>query len=160
MLGIISGNYGGKVMLQTPFGKINILVDGVVTDFEARPFDYIKPPVKDKPISGCYRIHIPVKEYCCIQCVLELEKESVDVSGSSGERYRCKEFVDGTIMLAIGVEDENPAFESERVNNGMEYRIINKIDEVVFGIAWATDYEGTDDVRVWFAAAPTIWFQK
>ena len=34
-----------------------------------------------------------------------------------------------------------------------------EIDEVVFGIAWATDYEGTDDVRVWFAADPTAYFE-
>ena len=146
-------------MLQTPFGKINILVDGVATNFEAKPFDYIKPPIKDKPIAGCYRIDIRVKNYRSIQCILNLENEKVDVSGSSGERYLCREFIDGATMLAIGIEDENPAFESGRVENGMEYRIIDKIDEVVFGIAWATDYEGTDDVRVWFAADPTVYFK-
>ena len=146
-------------MLQTPFGKINILVDGVATNYEARPFEYIKPPVKDKPIAGCYRVHIPVENYRSIQCVLNLESEKVDVSGSSGERYLCREFVDGNIMLAIGIEDENPAFESGRVKNGMEYRIADGVKEVVFGIAWATDYEGTDDVRVWFAADPTVYFK-
>ena len=56
-------------------------------------------------------------------------------------------------------EDENPAFESEQVKNGMEYHIVNKIDEVVFGVAWAIDYEGIDDVRVWFAADPTVYFK-
>jgi len=145
-------------MLVTPFGKLNILVDGVAIDFEAKPFDYIKPPVKDKPIAGCYRIHIPVGKCQSIQCVLELEDEKIDVSGSSGERYLCREFIDGTIMLAIGAEDENPAFETGRVKNGMEYLVDDRIAEVVFGIAWATDYEGTDDVRVWFAADPTVYF--
>ena len=103
-------------MLETPFGKINILGDGVAIQYDTRPFVYIKPPVKDKPIAGCYRIHIPVKNYCSVQCVLELE-------------------------------------------NGMEYRMNTRVDEVVFGIAWATDYEGTDDVRVWFAADPTVYFK-
>lgn len=28
----------------------------VAIQYEARPFDYIKPPVKDKPIAGCYRM--------------------------------------------------------------------------------------------------------
>lgn len=83
-------------MLETPFGKINILGDGVAIQYDARPF--------------------PVKNYCSVQCVLELE-------------------------------------------NGMEYRINTRIDEVVFGIAWATDYEGPDDVRVWFAADPTVYFK-
>jgi len=146
-------------MLETPFGKINILVDGVAIHYEAKPFDYIKPPVKDKPIAGCYRIHITAENHRSIQCVLELENEKVEVSSSSGERYVCKEFEYGTTMLAIGVEDENPAFELERLENGMEYRMKSPVEEVVFGIAWATDYEGTDDVRVWFAADPTVYFK-
>ena len=50
-------------MLQTPFGKINILADGVAVSYEAKPFDHIKPPVKDKPITGCYRIHISIENY-------------------------------------------------------------------------------------------------
>ena len=51
-------------------------------------------------------------------------------------------------------------FGLERLENGMEYCINSLVEEVVFGIAWATDYEGTEDVRVWFAADPTVWFQK
>ena len=41
----------------------------------------------------------------------------------------------------------------------MEYHINSMVDEVVFGIAWAMDYEGIDDVRVWFAADPTVYFK-
>ena len=146
-------------VLLTPFGKINILVDDVAIQYEARTFDYFKPPVKDKPIEGCYRIHIPVENSSCIQCMLDLEDTQVDISGSSGERYLCREFQKGTTMLAIGIEDENSSFDSERVENGMQYRINDRIDEVIIGIAWATDYEGADDVRVWFAADPTVSFK-
>ncbi|MBQ3559048.1 MAG: hypothetical protein IJA07_06030 [Agathobacter sp.] len=146
-------------MLETLLGKINILVDGVAIQYEARPFDYIKPPVKDKPIAGCYRIHIPVENSSCIQCMLDLEDTKVDVSGSSGERYLCREFQKNSTMLAIGIEDENLAYESLRIENGMEYRIKHSVNEVVFGIAWATDYEGINDVRVWFAADPTVSFK-
>lgn len=146
-------------MLETPFGKINILVDGIAIHYDARPFDYIKPPVKDNPIAGCYRIHIPVENSSCIECTLDVEDTSVDVSGSSGERYLCKEYLKDSTMLAIGIEDENPAFDSERVEGGMQYRINTRVDEVVFGIARATDYEGPDDVRVWFAADPTVYYQ-
>ena len=146
-------------MLETPFGKINIIVDGVAIHYEAKPFDFRKSPVKDRPIAGCYRIHISAENHRSIQCVLELENEKVEVSSSSGECYVCKEFEYGTTMLAIGAEDENRAFELERLENGMEYRINSTVEEVVFGIAWATDYEGTNDVRVWFAADPTIYFK-
>lgn len=147
-------------MLSTPFGMIKVLADDTEIEYEAKWFEYTKPPVKDKPLAGCYRIHIPVKNYSFIRCVLELENESVDVSGSSGERYLCREFYDRTVMLAIGAEDENPEFEVKRVKNGVEYHINGKAEEVVFGIAWATDYEGIEDVRVWFAADPTVFFMK
>lgn len=147
-------------MLETPFGKINILVDGAAIQYEARPFEYIKPPVKDKPIAGCYRIYIPVENCSCIQYMLDLEDTKVGVSGSSGERYLCREFIYDTTMLAIGIEDENPSFESLRIENGMEYCIKHSVEEVVFGIAWATDYEGANDVRVWFAADPTVYFKE
>ena len=30
------------------------------------------------------------------------------------------------------------------------------VPEIVFGIAWATNYDGADDVRTWFAADPTL----
>ena len=90
---------------------------------------------------------------------MELDNESVDVSCSSGDRFLCREFYDGSVMLAIGAEDENPAFEVERVKNGMEYHINGKVEKVAFGIAWATDYAGTEDVRVWFAADPTVYFK-
>lgn len=29
-------------------------------------------------------------------------------------------------------------------------------DEVAFGVAWATDYEGPFDCRTWYAADPTL----
>ena len=84
-------------MLETPFGKIKIYADGIDVSYEVKSFDYIKPPVIDKPIAGCYRIHIPVGNSSCIECLLDLED--------------------------------------------------------------ATDYEGIDDVRVWFAADPTVYFK-
>ena len=66
------------------------------------------------------------------------------------------EFISDSIILTIGAEDENPAFETVRVEFGLEYRILNSVSEVVFGIAWATDYEGSSDCRTWFAADPTL----
>ncbi len=48
-----------------------------------------------------YQLFIPVENYRSIQCVLNLESEKVDVSGSSGEHYLCREFVDGERHLMI-----------------------------------------------------------
>lgn len=147
-------------MLSTPLGNIRVFLEDAEIEYEAEWFEYVKSPVKDKLIAGCFRIHIPVTNDCFVKCVLDLENEKVMVSGSSGERYLCREFYDRTVMLAIGAEDENSEFEAERVKNGMKYHINGKVEEVVFGIAWATDYEGTEDVRVWFAADPTVYFKN
>ena len=54
------------------------------------------------------------------------------------------------------MEDENPAFESVRTEYGLQYNLLRSVGKVVFGVAWATDYEGASDCRTWFAADPTI----
>ena len=51
------------------------------------------------------------------------------------------------IVLTIGAGDEHPAFETTWIRNGVEYIRKSAVDEVRFGIAWATDYEGIDDIR-------------
>ena len=143
-------------MLFTPFGPIKVFVDGTELDYEATVFTYDRPPVKGHPIAGCYRIHAPVGEHRSIRCEVELSDTRIVNTGASGERYVDAEFISDSIILTIGAEDENPAFETVRVEFGLEYRILNSVSEVVFGIAWATDYEGTSDCRTWFAADPTL----
>ena len=69
---------------------------------------------------------------------------------------RSAEFIKDNTILTIGMEDENPAFESVRIGTGLQYNLLQPVDKVVFGIAWATDYEGADDVRTWYAADPTL----
>lgn len=145
-------------VLPTPFGTIRILADGAPIDFAAQPFDYLRPPVKDHPIAGCYRVYVPTGGYRSIRCVLDTKRSDLIRDGSSGERYLCKDFIAGTMILTIGAEDENPAFEAVRLENGMEYCIKAPVDAVPFGIAWSLDYEGYTDVRTWFAADPTVLF--
>jgi len=143
-------------MLFTPFGPIKVFVDGTELDYEATVFTYDRPPVKGHPIAGCYRIRVSVGSHRSIRCEVGLNGTSIVNTGASGERYMDAEFISDSIILTIGAEDENPAFETVRVEFGLEYRILNSVSEVVFGIAWATDYEGTSDCRTWFAADPTL----
>lgn len=145
-------------MLQTPFGIIRVFADDGPIAFDALHFDYVKPPVKDHPVAGCYRIHIPTGKCRSIRCVLDTKRTDLVTDGSSGERYVCKDFIAGSAILTIGAEDENPAFDTIRLENGMEYRIKVMPSEVSFGVAWALDYEGSDDMRTWFAADPTVVF--
>jgi len=143
-------------MLSTPLGPIKVFADGTKLDCEVMEFTYDRPPVKGHPIAGCYRIHAPVGEHRSIRCEVGLNDTSIVNTDASGERYVDAEFISDSIILTIGAEDENPAFETVRVEFGLEYRILSSVSEVVFGIAWATDYEGPSDCRTWYAADPTL----
>ena len=143
-------------MLFTPFGSIKVFVDGTELDYGATLFTYDRPPVKGHPIAGCYRIRVSVESHRSIRCEVRLNDTSIVNTGASGERYMDAEFISDSIILTIGAEDENPAFETVRTECGMEYRIHEATAEVVFGIAWAIDYEGSSDCRTWFAADPTL----
>ena len=61
------------------------------------------------------------------------------------------EFVKGNIVLTIGAGDESPAFDTRRIPFGIEHIRRTPIDRVMFGIAWATDYEGQFDIRTQLA---------
>lgn len=140
-------------MLNTPFGQIRILADGHEIAYEAVPHECQVKSVREHPLTGSYRITVPVWEYQKIRCALSWNCTPIENTGSSGERYRDAEFINGSTILTIGVEDENPAFDTERHPDGMEYILREKAESVNFGIAWADDY--TDgDVRTWLAADP------
>ena len=143
-------------MITTPFGPIKIYADDVVLDYEAIPHTYHRGPAKDRPIAGCFRIRVPVGVHRLIRCEVELKDTAICNTGASGQNYADAEFIFGTTILTIGAEDENPAFETIRTKLGMEYRIRGSVSEVVFGIAWATDYKGLSDCRTWYAADPTL----
>ena len=143
-------------MITTPFGPINVYTDDAVLDYVAEAYAFAQPPVKGHPIAGCFRIRVPVGEYRSIRCEVEWNDISVRNTGSSGECYADAEFISGSKILTIGAEDENPAFDTVRTERGMEYRIHDPVAEVVFGIAWATDYAGPSDCRTWYAADPTL----
>ena len=142
-------------MLATPLGQIRVYADGVCIDYKATEYDFNRPPCKDKPVAGCYRIEVDAEGRKVICCVVELIT-SIRNTGASGEKYMDAEFIKGDTILTIGIEDESLAFESVRLDYGMEYRLLQPIDTVVFGIAWATDYEGSSDCRTWYAADPTL----
>ena len=146
-------------MLVTPLGKIIISIDGKPTEYTAVPFIYKRPPVSLQPIDGCFRIRIDAKNATSVSCTIELNNPDITNTGASGERYLNSEFIFGSTILHIGAEDENPCFDTARLLNGIEYHIKLPIDEVVFGVAWATDYHKFD-VRTELAADPTVFFKE
>ncbi|MBQ7923400.1 MAG: hypothetical protein IJ325_12650 [Clostridia bacterium] len=140
-------------MLNTPFGQIKILADGYEIAYKAIPYECPVKSVKLHPLTRSYRITVPAWAYQKIRCVLVWNCPPIDNTGSSGERYRDAEFINGNTILTIGAEDENPAFDTERYPDGMEYILRERVEFVTFGIAWTDDY--TDgDRRTWLAADP------
>ena len=86
-----------------------------------------------------------------VRCVVSLYDTEIPNNGDSGERYLCSEFVKDNIILTIGAGDDNPAFDTKQIHYGMEYIRKVPVDQVIFGIAWATDYEGPFDIRTQLA---------
>ena len=143
-------------MQITPLGTIVIFVDGVPVDFKASEYLFDHHPCEEKPIAGCYRIEVDARRHSTISCVVELSDPNLRNTGDSGQDYLNTEFISGSTILTIGMEDDNSAFESIRTRYSLLCNILQPIEKVVFGIAWATDYEGTEDVRTWYAADPTL----
>ena len=140
-------------MLTTPFGQIKIIADGHEIAYEAVPYNSTVKSIKLQPLTGSYRITIPTGAYQEVRCVVDWNCKPIENTGASGERYREAQFIRKSNILTIGVEDENPAFDTERYPDGMGYILCESVESVTFGVAWADDY--TDgDVRTWLAADP------
>ena len=140
----------GKRIL-TPLGEIHIYIDNTHSDFEFESYNCNTCSVREKPLAGSYRIIVSAKEWKTIRCVVSLCDSEIPNEGASGERYLYSEFIKDNIVLTIGAGDENHAFDTNRVPYGVEYVRKAPIDKVMFGVAWATDYEGKFDIRTQLA---------
>ncbi len=107
-------------MLVTPFGQIKIIADGQEITYEAVPYECPIKAIKLHPLTGSYRITVPARAYREIRCVVDWNCTPIENTGASGERYRDAEFINGSMILTIGVEDENPDFDTERSTAEMQ----------------------------------------
>lgn len=137
--------------IVTPLGEIHIYIDGIRTDYEYEQNCCGILALQQRPVAGSYRIVISKKDWKTIRCVVSLCNQEIPNDGASGERYLYSEFVKDNIVLTIGAGDEQTAFETNRIRYGMEYVRKTTADYVVFGVAWATDYEGRYDIRTQLA---------
>ena len=147
---------GGSMQknISTPLGEIQVYADGLAADFEMVPYPCMVRSVQSHPPEGCFRVSVPAKGRRIIQCVVALNDGEIPNTGSSGERYLYAEFIRENVILTIGAGDEVAEFQTNRLEHGMEYVLNHPIDEVVFGVSWATDYEGACDIRTCLAADP------
>ena len=141
------------MMLTTPFGRIKIIADGQEITYKPVPYQSNVKSIREQPLIGSYRITVPAWAYREIRCVVEWNCTPIENTGASGERYRDAQFIRENTILTIGVEDENPAFGTERYQAGMGYILRERVESVTFGVAWADDYTAGDR-RTWLAADP------
>lgn len=141
--------------IVTPLGEIQIYIDNIRSDYAYKQHYKNIKSLLERPLVGCYQIVISKKDWQTIRCVVSFYDAELPNEGASGERYLYSEFVKDNIVLTIGAEDDNTAFDTKRIPCGMEYVRRTPIDKVMFGIAWATDYEGQFDIRTQLA---TDWY--
>ena len=133
--------------LMTPLGEIQIYIDGVQRGYTYERHESNIRSLQERPVAGSYRIVVYPKDWQTIRCVVLPNDTALPNVGDSGERYLCSEFVKDNVILTIGAGADNPAFDTHQIRYGMEYVYKEPVDKVMFGIAWATDYEGPFDIR-------------
>lgn len=121
------------MMLTIPFGQIKIIADGHEIAYEAIPYNSTVKSIKLHPLTGSYRITVPTGAYREVRCVVDWNCTPIENTGASGERYRDAQFIRESDILTIGVEDENPAFDTERYPEGMGYILRKRMESVTFG---------------------------
>ncbi len=165
--------------LITPFGDIEIKIDGQLIDYDAKEGKKIETLCPD--VIGRYQIRIEIpqdRKKHRISCTF-LSDSEYERTPESGERLECNSFYNSKdIKMSIGLEGETWSvsdkiaseeygydYDIEYLENGMSYIILEttKTTSYVFGIAWIdrvswnnSQEDETRDVQTWFGADPTI----
>ena len=163
--------------LKTPFGEIQILIDGETVPYseqEGRKLDVLCPHV-----LGRYHItvqFIPDGKEHTIACVF-IPDCSYEKTPESGERLECQSFYnDRGFKMSIGLECEagytggvrasdKYDYDADYLDNGMSFLIDKntRTERYVFGIAWIDNVSRDDpidnnnrDIETWYGADPTL----
>lgn len=161
--------------LKTPFGEIDILIDGKPITYNAQKGAnniILCPDVQNR--FQIVVIYVPDGKEHSISCVFS-STCSYERNVESGERLECQSFYNAQrIKMSIGVEWEEMIcvgtdkydYDAIYLDNGMSYDIMpeTKTEKYVFGIAWIDnvglddpiDDEHNRDIQTWFAADPTL----
>ena len=164
--------------LITPFGEIDIMIDGQPVPYTAREGSKIKELCSE--VLGRFQIavhYIPDGKEHSIACVF-IPECPYERMQESGERLECQSFYnDRGFKMSVGVECEAGYVGGKRLSdeydydadylvNGMSYLILpgTKTEQYVFGISWIDDVDRNDpggdkhnrDIQTWFGADPTV----
>lgn len=164
--------------LITPFGEIDIIIDGQPVSYTARAGKKNKKLCSD--VLGRFQIvvhYVPDGKEHSIACVFT-PRCSYEKTQESGERLECQSFYnDCRFKMSVGVECEagyvggkrlsdEYDYDAEYLETGMSYLILpgTKTEQYVFGISWIDDVDRNDlgdanhnrDIQTWFGADPTV----
>ena len=150
-------------MLTTPFGNIQITMDG-------KPVAYTFVPVPNAQsfpdVDGVYLLKFDYlsdgspHKLCCL-----LEDASVTGDIESGERFEAISFYCNAGKITIGCEgwfgcpeEHGYDYDGSYLPDGLEISITAQTvsKPFLFGVAWLTHCTGENDVQTWFAADPSI----
>lgn len=154
-------------MLLTPFGEIEVLIDGVIYDYiaEELPID----SVFYADLDGRYLItinYVPDGERHVIECKIKNCDKDVYRESQNGEMLESLYFSKGKINLSIGTEGETLCddpeynlndYDIEYLEYGMSY-IIEKSTKTScfrFGIAWLLNAKDEYDCQTWYGSDPS-----
>ena len=142
--------YKADSSIRTPFGELNIYVDGQLINYLPIKIAYDRPPCKQKPLAACYRIYGSIKAGQTVRAVIE-PLADCQVSDCSGEDYVCCEFYRDEVQMTLGAWEN---CQITPIENGLKLTGTQKQAAVSLGLAWVNDYFEYDN-RTWFAADPT-----
>ena len=150
-------------MLITPFGSINILLDGVSVPYTESKAANDR---QASQVDGAYLLRYEYKadgmahRLCC---VLSGDIESSSFEG--GERLEMTSMYCESGKLSIGVEGDFCVpktfaydYDGSNLPNGIELLLSadTTSQSFVFGVAWLNHVTEENDIETWFAADPTI----
>lgn len=155
--------------LVTPFGEIEILIDGKAIEYN---YKKLNPDSHCKDVNGRHLIQVsfvPDGKNHRISCRISGYKASGSDEIETGENLELKSFYKGNAKLSIGMEGDSGYINGERVSlfydydndyqdDGVEYVVLpdTKTQNYVFGISWLNCCHENNDVQTWFGADPTI----
>lgn len=150
--------------ISTPFGKINVLLDGKPIRFHYRTVDPANVLFPDA--AATFRVTVDV-DLDGQEHLLKMRISDCEVSGEpeSGERLEAISFYCGKAKLTLGCcasfgDYENYGFDYDGYlcPDGIELVIFpsTKTHMYEFGICWLNECTEDNDVQTWFGADPSI----
>ena len=152
------------IMLNTPLGKILLLVDRKAAPYKVEQLDPVAvlfPDVQARfKICFDYDQNHPAKS---IQCLIE--NASVRGWVETGECLEAISFYYGTLKLTLGVRgsfgdaaDYGFDFDGQHLERGIECLLSERTasQPFVFAVSWIDPVTEENDVQTWYASDPAI----